>query len=76
MLKQAGDDMEPPSVCAHCGRYFGPNQVLIGFTPCRCGGHMYAYCREDAGGCGETTYDPPVSDETCRRVSFGYEGTT
>jgi hypothetical protein len=41
----------------------------------KCGGHAYAYCREDKGGCGETTYDPPIVD-TCRRVSFGYEGTS
>jgi len=36
---------------------------------------MYAYCRADKQGCGETTYIPPMG-ETCRRVSFGYEGTS
>ena len=66
--------MPQPSHCTSCGRKFGYGLVLYGFEPCKCGGHTYAYCREDKGGCGETTYDPPVA-ETCRRVSFGYEGT-
>jgi hypothetical protein len=62
--------------CASSGRTLGQNLVLFGFQPCKCGGHMYAYCREDKGGCGETTYSPPVTDETCRRIGFGYEGTS
>jgi hypothetical protein len=62
--------------CSHCGRTFGPNLVLIGWHPCRCGGHGYAYCRKSKGGCGQTTYDPPMQDGTCRRVSFGFEGTS
>jgi len=63
--------------CASCGQEFQPGRVLIGYSPCRCGGHHYAWHRDDKpGGCGATTYDPPVSDETCRRVSFGYEGTS
>ena len=40
-----------------------------------CGGHLYAYCRKDNGGCGSTTYDPTIQDDTCLRVGFGYEGT-
>ena len=68
--------MDRPDECAYCGRMFGKNLVLIGWQPCRCGGHTYAYCRKDKDGCGKTTYDPPMRDDTCRRVSFGYEGTT
>jgi hypothetical protein len=49
--------------------------VLIGLWPCRCGGHLYVYCRRDNGGCGKTTYDPPIGED-CRRVSFGYESTS
>jgi hypothetical protein len=56
-------------------RTFGPNLVLIGWRPCRCGGHRYAYWRKHNGGCGKTTYDPPMQDDTCRPVSFGYEST-
>jgi hypothetical protein len=68
--------MQQIEACSSCGRTFGPGTVLYGFTPCRCGGHRYAYCREDKGGCGRTTYDPPMRDDACRRVSFGYEGTS
>jgi hypothetical protein len=67
--------MPQPSHCATCGREFKYGQVLHGWSPCKCGGHAYAYCREDKGGCGETTYDPPIVG-TCRRGSFGYEGTS
>ena len=66
--------MPQPSYCATCGREFKYGQVLHGWSPCKCSGHAYAYCREDKGGCGDTTYNPPIG-ETCRRVSFGYEGT-
>jgi hypothetical protein len=68
--------MQQPDQCASCGRTFEYGRVLFGFTPCQCGGHAYAWCRDDDGreGCGHTTYSPPVDDETCRRVSFGYEG--
>jgi hypothetical protein len=67
--------MRPPRQCEYCGRIFGPNLVLIGWRPCRCGGHLYVYCRRDNGGCGKTTYDPPIGED-CRRVSFGYESTS
>jgi hypothetical protein len=62
--------------CAHCGRTFGPNLVLIGLRAGRCGAHLYAYCRKDNGGCGRTTYNLPLHDDTYRRVSFGYGETS
>jgi hypothetical protein len=68
--------MDQPDRFASCGRTFAYGLVLYGFQPCRGGGHAYAYCRDDEGGCGETTYDPPTQDDTCKRVSFGYEGTS
>lgn len=45
---------------------------MIGWHPCVCGGHSYAYCREDKDGCGRTTYDPPIVEGTCADPSFGY----
>ena len=68
--------MPQPSHCATCGREFKYGQVLHGWSPCKCGGHAYAYCREDTSGCGMTTCSPRVDREkTCRRINFGYEGT-
>jgi hypothetical protein len=52
--------MPQPSHCATCGREFKYGQVLHGWSPCKSGGHAYAYCREDTGGCGMTTYSPRV----------------
>lgn len=60
--------------CPSCGRKDGPGLVLIGWSPCRCGGHRYTECRADKGGCGHTRYDPPRQDETCPQISFGYQG--
>jgi hypothetical protein len=69
--------MKNLSHCGACGEEFGAGRVLSGWTPCICGGHGYAWHRDDKpGGCGYTTYDPPILDETCRAVSFGYEGTS
>ena len=67
--------MAQPRHCQFCGREFAYGNVLFGFEPCKCGGHKYAYCREDKQGCGETTYIPPMG-QTCRPVSFGYEGAS
>jgi hypothetical protein len=61
------------SHCSNCGREFGPNLALVGWQPCICGGHRYVYCREDTGGCGEYSYRPPKSEETCQPVAFGYD---
>jgi hypothetical protein len=69
--------MQVPRHCEHCGREFDLSQVFVGWHPCQCSsGHMHAHCRADARGCGHTTYDPPMQDDTCRRVCFGYEGTS
>lgn len=62
------------SHCEHCGRKFGPYLVLHGHQPCLCGGHRYAYCRGDTGGCGQYTYDPQMRPETCRDAPFGFSG--
>ena len=67
--------MAQPRHCQFCGREFAYGNVLFGFEPCKCGGHMYAYSREDKQGCGATTYIPPMR-ATCRRIRFGYEGTS
>jgi hypothetical protein len=60
--------------CAGCKREFNPGTVLIGWHPCQCGGHAYAFCRVDKGGCGETTYKPPMNPDTCRDAPVGFSG--
>jgi hypothetical protein len=69
--------MHQPHKCEACGRVFSYDLVLYGWSPCRCGGHAYAFCRDDKpGGCGHMTYNPPIRPETCPHASFGYEGTS
>lgn len=60
------------SACPECGRLPGPNLVLIGWHPCRCGGHTTTYCRPDAGGCGYEQFEPGQDPETCRDAPFGF----
>jgi len=64
--------------CEQCGLDFEYGDNYQGWMICKCGGYAYAFCRDDGGrkGCGHTTYDPPMQGDTCKRVSFGYEGTS
>ena len=62
------------SACPECGQLPGPNLVLAGWHPCRCGGHATTYCRTDNGGCGHTRYEPPIDPERCSDAPFGFSG--
>lgn len=64
----------PRDRCPNCDREFGPYRVLVGWHPCLCGGHRTRYCREDTGGCGHESYDPPLDERTCRTVRQGFTG--
>ena len=66
----------PSVLMEQCARPSRSSTTTAGRHPCRCGGHRYAYCRKSKGGCGQTTYDPPMQDRTCRLVRFGFEGTS
>ena len=60
--------------CPECGLLPGPNLVLHGWHPCRCGGHATTYWRADNGGCGHTRYEPPIDPERCSDAPFGFSG--
>lgn len=64
------------SACPECGQLPGPNLVLAGWHPCRCGGHSTLYCRADNGGCGHTVYEPALTPGTCTEPSFGFNDRT
>lgn len=51
--------------CPRCGRTPGPDLVLEGWRPCRCGGHRTTRCRIDTGGCGHTHFEPPLIEGRC-----------
>lgn len=55
----------PTDPCPGCGRRPGPYLVLVGWEPCRCGGHRTVWCRDDNGGCGVTRYVPGRIDGRC-----------
>lgn len=59
----------PP--CPTCGAGVRPGKVLLGWRPCRCGGHRYVYCRADREGCGETQYLPPMDPDRCTEIRIG-----
>lgn len=50
----------PP--CPSCGRQPARNVILVGWFPCRCGGHRMIWYRDANGGCGETAYYRPQTD--------------
>lgn len=62
------------SACPECGRLPGPNLMLRGWHPCRCGGHSTTYCRTDTGGCGHTRYEPELAPQRCGDAPFGFSG--
>lgn len=54
-----------PLGCAY-GHSFGPNRVLAGWLPCRCGGHQSWECvfvTPEGWQCADVTYNPPRSDD-------------
>jgi hypothetical protein len=58
-----------------CGREPGPWRVLHGWYPCLCGGYRTRTCRDDNGGCGHTTYQPPLVRGRRRPPAEGFAGT-
>lgn len=57
--------------CPACGRLPGPSLVLVGWQPCRCGGHGTTRCRADNGGCGFERFEPDLR-AGCIDPAFGF----
>lgn len=60
-----GERTQLEHACHACGRWPAPYRFLLGWRPCRCGGHATRFCRDDNGGCGSTHHDPPLDPDTC-----------
>lgn len=59
------------AACPGCGRLPGPYLVLIGWQPCRCGGHRTTLCPTESGGCGHERFEPELR-EGCVEPAFGF----